>query len=141
MRMAIGALSPPRRPPPMSHRSRRLAFAAAVIGLTTVAPGLARAGMITSLASGGPGGTAAVAIESGFPQGNVAAFTANFTAVAPIVITIGVDGPGHYALINPSSPGLNVTNSTGLQWAAFEFALAGVPAGSQLSGASQSTDD
>jgi hypothetical protein len=111
---------------------------AVVLGLLVGVEGRAQGGMITSFSSSGPGGTATLSIDTnpGLPPGAALAYTANFSSVAPIFITIGVDSPGQYYLTSEVSE--NVTNLTGEHWSAFEFILSGGPAGSRLAGASQS---
>ena len=111
---------------------------AVLLGLLVGIVGTARGGMITSFSSSGPGGTTTLAIDTnpGLPPGSGLAYTANFTAVAPITIAIGVDGPGQYYLAAEVAE--NVTNSTGEHWSVFDFILSEAPAGSRLAGASQS---
>jgi hypothetical protein len=115
---------------------RHFMLTAAVLGLSCGTAGLAQGGgMITSFSSSGPGGTTTLAINpsTDFPPETALDFTANFSSVAPIFIAIGVDGPGDYWL---TAPGLNITNSTGQHWVAFDFTMTEQPAGTSIDGAS-----
>jgi len=107
---------------------RRLAYGtAALLLFSSSTP----AAIITALSSSGAGGTTTLAIEN---AGQRAAFTATFTANAPIDIHFTVDGPGNYSLAPPggsvSVP--NIFNAAGARMTALDFDLVGAPAGSQL---------
>jgi hypothetical protein len=109
-----------------------IAASALVIGIT----GRTQAEIITSLSSSGPGGTTPLLAVNPL-QKNSIEYIANFTSVAPITITVGVDGPGVYEFghtINANETGI-IANSTGSLWTAFDIALIGAPSGSMVNGA------
>ncbi len=83
-------------------------------------------GSITSIhPPHGPGGTGTALID---PQTSSAAdISLNFTAVAPISITLEVDGAGGYLMHTNTASG-GILNNTGVPWTSLLFEVAG-PAG------------
>jgi hypothetical protein len=96
--------------------------ALALVLLIGVAP-WARAGNITSITTpSGPGGTGTAVIDG--QTSSAADVSLNFTSVAPIQITLDVDGAGGYLIHTNGSTG-GILNNTGVPWTSLLFQVSG----------------
>ncbi|QEH39085.1 hypothetical protein OJF2_76970 [Aquisphaera giovannonii] len=98
---------------------------AALIACVALAPE-AGAGNITIISTPtGPGGTGTAVIDATTPS--AADVSLEFTAVAPISITLTVDGPGGYLVHTNAGTG-GILNDTGVPWTSLLWEVSG-PAG------------
>jgi hypothetical protein len=105
---------------------KRCCWSALAIVLLIGSPRATIAGNITFIDTpSGTGGTGTAAIDGQTPS--AADVSLIFTSVAPISITLGVDGAGGY-LIHTSAGSGGILNDTGVPWTSLLFQVSG-PAG------------
>ena len=111
-----------------------------LMALGTLALALASAstrparGDITAVSSSGPGGTVSnLGITTTFSANDSVQFDANFTSLAPIDLTLTVNGPGMYFV---GAPFGFITNSTSEAFPSFYAYMVGPPAGTLFDEAS-----